>query len=242
MISIINESSVLTDALVQAFLPALQEQVDKDFGPIWGMAANLRFVAAADVAIAANDWQLVILDNSDQAGALGYHDVTAAGHPLGKIFAATDKQYGSSVSVTISHELLEMLGDPSISTCISEEDANGNVTALLAYEACDATEDDSYGYKIDGVLVSDFVYPAWFGGIAASKFDHMGHCTQPGQILSGGYQAKWTPSGGWGQINGQKAADDPHSVAPHGSRRERRARGRANWQFSATAEEIKAAR
>jgi hypothetical protein len=230
-ISIINESTAVADTDVEAWVSALQTQVNEHFGPIWGMASDLRFLTSAEASQAANDWQLVVLDNSDQAGALGYHDMTAAGLPLGKVFAADDLKDNSSVSVTVSHELLEMLGDPTISSCIVQTDANGNVTGLLAYEACDAVEDDQYGYEINGVLVSDFIFPSWFGGIEATKFDYQGHCAQAGEILSGGYTAKWTPSG-WTQINGQKAAGSRHAHAPEGSRRERRARGRRAWQRS----------
>ena len=32
---------------------------------------------------------MLVLDTSDQAGALGYHDVTPQGLPLGKVFAKT---------------------------------------------------------------------------------------------------------------------------------------------------------
>jgi hypothetical protein len=131
-----------------------------------------------------------------------------------------------------------MLGDPSISSVYSETDASGNITSLLAYEACDAVEDDSYGYEIDGVLVSDFIYPSWFGGIEATKFDYMSHCTQAGEILSGGYTAVWSPADGWTQINGQLARSrGEQSRAPHGSRRERRMRGAKKWQRSLSAEE-----
>jgi hypothetical protein len=45
-ISILNRSSVLTDAQVQAAVPALQTQVKRDFGPVWGVDADLTFVPA----------------------------------------------------------------------------------------------------------------------------------------------------------------------------------------------------
>ena len=108
----------------------------------------------------AGTWWLVILDDSDQAGALGYHDLTPDGLPIGKIFAASDLKAGDSWSVTASHELLEMLADPNINLTVFVQDADTTGT-LYAYEVCDACEDDSFGYKINSnVLVSDFVYPA----------------------------------------------------------------------------------
>lgn len=238
MIAFINESTAVSDAEVESYIAAYQIQLTRDFGPIWGMVADLKFVPKADIASVVDNWQMIFLDNSDQAGALGYHDVTAAGKPMGKVFAATDHQYGSSVSVTGSHELVEILGDATISMTVSEEDNNGNIISLLAFEAADPVESDIYGYEINGVLVSDFVYPSWFGGIEAKSFDHMGHCSAAGEILSGGYQAKWFPSSGWTQVYGASAAKTLASVPPIGSRRERRSRGRANWENSLPPDQI----
>lgn len=160
-IVIINESTVVSDAEVEQYVEALQIQIDRDFVPPWGLPAEL-------VALSANDpipkgaWWIALLDNSDQAGALGYHDVTIEGLPLGKVFAKTDLQYGAKVSVTLSHELLEMLADPHINLCALVEHRTS--TSLYAYEVGDPVESDVDGYEIKGVTVSDFVFPAWFEG------------------------------------------------------------------------------
>src|SRR6266581_3514657 len=97
----------------------------------------------------------------DFAGALGYHDLTKQGLPLGKVFAGSDMKLGYNWTVTASHELLEMLADPDINLTafVQDSDTSG---ILYAYETADACEADEYGYKIDGVLVSDFVFPSWF--------------------------------------------------------------------------------
>src|SRR2546425_8159515 len=82
-IAVVNESTVLSDSQVRAALPAFQAQVHDDFAPAWGIDADLVFVPRGRYA-PAGSWWLVILDNSDQADALGYHDVTSSGTPLGK--------------------------------------------------------------------------------------------------------------------------------------------------------------
>lgn len=229
MIAVINESTTLTDAEVQSYLPAYQIQTDEHFGPVWGFAAPLQFFAKNDPASAAH-WQMVFLDNADQAGALGYHDVTTQDLPLAKVFAGTAKQYGASPSVTGSHELLEMLGDSQINMVATVDDSSGNVSKLYAFEACDAPEADQYGYEINGILVSDFVFPCWFDPYTTkTKFDYMGHITKPLEILPGGYAGVWTPTGGWSQVTGFLIADSYHSIPVVGSRRERRRRGRAHW-------------
>src|SRR5271166_5102256 len=107
-ISIINASTVISDPDGAAATAALQTQVTRDFFPIWGTPATLTYVPKGHTA-PTTTWHLSILDNSDQAGALGYHDITPQGLPLGKAFAKTDLRYGLSWTVTISHELFEML-------------------------------------------------------------------------------------------------------------------------------------
>jgi hypothetical protein len=49
----------------------------------------------------------------------------------------------------------------------------------------DAVESDEFAYTVAGVLVSDFVYPAWFVAGSTGPWDHGGHCTAPLQLLQG---------------------------------------------------------
>lgn len=67
--------AVITDNDVKKVVPALQTQVSRDFAPAWGIDADLVFVPKGKKP-PAKYWWLVMLDNSDQAGALGYHDLT----------------------------------------------------------------------------------------------------------------------------------------------------------------------
>jgi hypothetical protein len=235
-VSVLNESTVCVDADIQKYVGALQQQVTNDFAPVWGTDAALTFVPSGTKPD-PKAWLLVVLDNSDQAGALGYHDLTAQGLPLGKVFAESDVSSGCSVSVTISHELLEMLGDPGINMTAQGQDPfhpnDPSAVAFYMYEACDPCEDDSYGYQINGVTVSDFVHPSWFGGMQSIVFDQQGHITKPFDILPGGYIGIWTPSKGWTQVTGASAHGLAHrSRPPVGSRRERRIVGRARWAYS----------
>src|SRR5579863_9555729 len=183
-ISVVNASSVLSDIAIQPAVDALQKQVDNDFGPAWGVTVKLNFVPQGNPP-PAGSWLLVILDDSDQAGALGYHDLTSDGLPLGKVFAATDVKFGSNWTVTASHELLEMLADPNINLTVFVQSGSA-AGRLYAYEVCDACENDQFGYLIGDVLVSDFVYPAWFEDFRpanSTQFDQGQRITQPLQLL-----------------------------------------------------------
>ena len=230
-ISVINESTVVTDAEVTAAVQDLQTQVSRDFAMAWGIDADLIFVGSGSQP-QSGSWWLVILDNSDQAGALGYHDLTNEGLPLGKVFAATDKQFGANWTVTASHELLEMLGDPDINltALVQSGDTTGR---LYAYEVADACEADNYGYTIGNTLVSDFVFPAWFQSFAprGTQLDQQSHIQQPFEILPGGYIGVFdiTNGSGWQQLTGQEAMATSASRPRVGSRRERRRTSRHAW-------------
>ena len=76
-----------------------------------------------------------MLDDSDQANALGYHDLTSEGLPIGKAFAASDLKAGTSWTVTARHELLERLGDPNINLTVFVQNSN-SAGILYAYEVC----------------------------------------------------------------------------------------------------------
>jgi len=187
-IAIINESTVVSDQEVAGVAYALQMQVNRDFAPSWGIDANILLVARG-YAPPPNHWWLVILNDADQANALGYHQLTAQGLPLAKVFARTVKNYGLHWSVTASHELLEMLGDPSVNLSVLRQQTATSGT-LYAYENCDPCESEQFAYPINNILVSDFVYPTWFqafrtpGSIA---FDYMKKIQAPFQLLPGGY-------------------------------------------------------
>ena len=206
-IAILNKSSVLTDAEVAKAVAAMQIQVDRDFAPIWELDATLVFVGG-NLPLPANAWTIYLLDHSDQQGALGYHDLGTNSLPTAKVFAADDKQYNLSWTVTLSHELLEMLLDPYITNTVfvQQTDTTG---VLFAYEVCDAVEDDIFAYKINDVLVSDFVYPSWFEAFRAqnsTQFSYGNHVHSPFEIAQGGYIGYFEVSSsasGWQQATGQ---------------------------------------
>jgi len=80
-------------------------------------------------------------------------------------------------------------------------------------------EDDQYGYEINGVLVSDFVTPNWFGPQhAMGDIDYKRHARAAFRVLSGGYAQKFDPQQGWVQITGAKARGKKRTHAQRGSR------------------------
>jgi hypothetical protein len=232
-ISIINASTVLQDADVVPVVAALQKQVSVDFYPVWGVDATLTFIPTGSTA-PAGTWWLTIFDDSDQAGALGYHDITPDGLPLGKVFAGTDLKFGYTWSITTSHELLEMLVDPNINLTVLVQTTDQNAGTLYAYEVSDACEADALGYDIDGVMVSDFVYPSWFESFrtkGSAQFDQTKHLNAPFELAKGGYIGAFdiTAGSGWHQVTAEKHLTSMALRGAVGTRRERRSIPRSQW-------------
>ena len=221
VIAITNASTCVTDAQVEAVLPPLQKQVTNDFRAYWDIDCTLTF-PGRDQPLPRGWWQIVVLDDPDQAGALGYHELSSQNTPLGKVFAKLDLQNRSSWTVTLSHELLEMLADPWINWCVV-----GSDDKIYALEVADAVEADQLGYQIDGVLVSDFVTPAWFGPAEADRVDFRQHLSRELELASGGYVSVFDSRKGWVQITAQ---GEGGPIAPQGSRRSRRKLPRDAWK------------
>lgn len=219
-IAVINESTAITDGDVQKMLPAFQQQWNRDLQPIWGVEeATFTFVPKRHKP-ANGSWWVVFLDNSDQADALAYHDLTNEGLPISKVFVKTILSDHASVSVGATHEICEMAVDPWLNSAY--QDPQG---VFWAGEVCDPVEDDQYGYQIDGILVTDFVTPNWFAHQHARKvFDFKRHNTKAFEVLTGGYAQKFDPQSGWQQVTGSQAKQSKRASPPKGSRRERRTR------------------
>jgi hypothetical protein len=238
VVALMNRSTNISDEDAARCAKALNIQVDRDFSPFWGLNCTLVFVGKGKTP-PKGSWQLFMIDNPDVAGALGYHDLTKEGYPVGKIFTKLQSDT-DPWTTTASHELLELLADPYVYLSAGPDEKG----RWLAYEVCDSPEALSYAIPVDGhdVLVSDFVTPAFFGDGPGPQYDYLGKIKKPGEILPGGYLSYWTPNGGWQQAMARDADDATLLKAiPHpGSRRERRRRlnteeGQNRWRLSAAA-------
>jgi hypothetical protein len=228
-VAVINESTAIKDSEVQAMLPAFEQQWNQDLRPIWGVDQSAFTFVPKGQAPAPGAWWVVFLDDSDQADALAYHDLTNEGLPISKVFVKTILADKASVSVGATHEICEMAVDPWLNSAY--QDPQG---VFWAGEVCDPVEEDQYGYKIGDVLVTDFVTPNWFAHQhAQSQIDFKNHADQAFEVLSGGYAQKFDPNQGWIQVTGSKAMHTTRGkVASEGSRRERRSRQWRRWERS----------
>ena len=175
---------------LDALIAAMQAYVNQHVAPVWGTPAKL----IKSTGFIKDTWAVVFLDNADQPGALAYHDLTPDGLPLSKVFVRTTIDNGDLVSVSASHELVEMLVDPAINMMTTGPDPK----ATYAYESADPVE--ALSFKVNNIEMSDFVYPSYFEIFhkpGSVKFDHLDKVNKPFQLLAGGYQivfknGKWT--------------------------------------------------
>ena len=236
-IAIMNDSTVLTDDQVYGKVPALQAQISDDFAPAWGIDAVLRPVPRGEEPH-RDEWWLAILDDSDRAEALGYHELTNAGLPICKVFARSDQARGFQWTVTASHELLEMLADPNTHLGALVQ-ANAFDRFLYAYEVCDPCEAEAFAYTMPqagGTLVSDFVFPAWFDPlreIGSTRFDQGRHIQAPLQLLPGSHMDVLDITCNvWRHFRGEGQAHRYEPRPLFGTRRERRRKPLDRWRKS----------
>ena len=196
-IACINNAHVALGVDFDALIAALSTFLERDFVPVWGTPAQLK----KSSQFIPDAWAMLFMDDADTPGALGYHDLTPDGLPLSKVFVKTTLSDGQQVSVTACHELAEMLVDPAINLC-----AMGPNGVVYAYETADAVEEEE-GYAIDGIPMSDFVYPSWFEDFRSPNsvpFDYLKRCRRPFELLRGGYMSVFR-NGAWTQIFGSDA-------------------------------------
>ncbi len=195
LISVTNHSKRVTDAECAKMVHAIGIQLARDVAPIWGQVPALEFCPAG---APVNGIECTIGDTPDVPGAAGYHDEDDSGIPYIRVFtfAGASALTGSdAVSVTLSHEILEVVGDSP-----ANKWADGPDGADYAYELCDAVEGDTYA--IDGVTVSNFVYPAFFDPRAqsGSKLAFIDTVDKPFAMSSGGYEIRRTEPGRVAQV------------------------------------------
>jgi hypothetical protein len=196
-------TDVSSKELMQA-AAAVQKQVTRDFTPLWGLRATVD--AFEDLEDIPSDYHPVVLfaDPEELVGSLERAIGTGLtgdlveqfeGGRLGGIHlnAFTRQPFAlvrgsDSWTVTVSHEVLEMVADPYGNRLIAAThptDADIRVKYLL--EVCDPCL--AIWYPVNGIQVSDFFTPRYFDPVhnPAAFYSFTGSLQYPLQILEDGY-------------------------------------------------------
>src|SRR5690242_18160382 len=96
-VALVSRAQGISQSALSRAGSAIQKQVLRDFGPIWGIQATVdSFPHLEDVPLGA--WPVVILEKIDE-GALGYH-VDKNGQPYALV------KHTAGWEQTVSHEVL----------------------------------------------------------------------------------------------------------------------------------------
>lgn len=193
-VALIDQSKAgVPAATLRQIAAALQQQVDNDFGPVWGVAASISALGTS-APIPSGTWPIKVVD--DIGGAGGVH-LDENGQPYAEAVISPE------LSIAISHELLEMLVDPWGNRFTPGSDldpsSDGHQVFYLV-EVGDPCEVSSY--DIGGVAVSDFILPSFYDPNAAGQVDFLNALTGPlPQTVPYGCYISWIDpqDGNWHQ-------------------------------------------
>jgi hypothetical protein len=201
---------VSTRHLLQA-AAAIQKQITRDFTPFWGLEATVD--AFDDLRSVPSDYHPVVIfgDPDELIGRLefaigpeytarlvddferdrlsGLHLNAFTRQPFALV------QASDAWSVTMSHEVLEMIADPFGNRLVAAAhplDPQVRVKYLL--EVCDPCQ--VMWYPVNGVPMADFCTPRYFDPVRVdrSRYSFTGAIEYPLQILDGGYLSWIDPS------------------------------------------------
>jgi hypothetical protein len=161
---------------------AIQKQVIRDFAPLWGVAATVNAFTSLD-DVPPDYLPVIIEDDINVRGAAGVH---LDRH--GQVFALV--QVSPSWPLTASHEILEMLADPTTNRLVAGQSPKRDQgRVLFLVEACDPCEAAEFAYTVNGITVSDFITPHYEDPMAVTgvRYSFRGNVTAPHTVLKGGY-------------------------------------------------------
>ncbi len=233
IISLVNHSKVITDEQVQEAIRAINRQLKEDFEPYWSFSATLRLEgpigkrpSISNLGDMRGDAVMYIVDGVNALSATGWHLANYKDIPYGIVFLGLCAQIKEAWSVTLSHETLELVGDPMANLLVQgNHPVDRRRRVFHLFEMCDAVQAETY--HIDGVEVSNFVLPSYFS---------LGE--QPGRrndFLGRSYKGKTLPSFGMnpgGYLNILDAAtgkwEQPVYVDDKEAERRRRLKGKVH--------------
>jgi len=195
-LTVANISTQIGAAEFQAAVRAIGRQVTEDFQPEWTLSARLRGTAlnlkSHKAPIQGHHDAIIYLGDSSQdpttgvSGALGYHADNHAKVPYGFVYLDICKEYGESWTTTLSHEVLELIADPTAVMTVTGPAPRGSGSVYFDLEVCDPTQGDSY--DIDSVKVSNFVGRSYFGLTGGSgSTNYLNLDLQPFGVRPNGY-------------------------------------------------------
>jgi hypothetical protein len=203
-VALIDNTGIVDPAELAAVAAALSVQVTRDLNQFWPVTAAVQ-VLPANAGVPPGVYPVFLVGNLP-AGEGGIH-LDPNNQPYANV------QVGDGWTIAASHEICEMLVDPSTNrpqaaTAINivngvVQDTDGTFEYLV--EVCDPCESPDFGYVINGIAVSDFYTQHYFDAVAKSgvPYSFTGALKAPRQVLKGGYLTWRDPvnNSNWQQLN-----------------------------------------
>ena len=158
-----NAGADVTPEVLGQIAAAVQRQVREHWAPLWGHP-NVTITTGPAPGPTDEAVPVYIRASSDVAGAAGYHD--DEGIYVFRDGVPSLLTGAFSLSVVVSHEILETLGDSGANRW-----ADTGRGFMVALEMCDVVE--SFSYDIDGVSVSDFTTPSFFDPTGQAPYSYL---------------------------------------------------------------------
>ena len=178
---------------------AFQTQITRDLAPLWHVDATVSaFTSIDDVPL--GHWVIFLKESIGEGDELGFH-LDSHNQPYALV------AYDESWTLSLSHEILEILVDPSGNRLVpgpSVDPKHPHHRVRYLLELCDPCEDSAYSYTIDGVVVSDFITPHYHDpqDTSGARYSYTGALRFPRDVLPGGYLTWEDPVlGEWYQLN-----------------------------------------
>jgi hypothetical protein len=204
-VAIVSLTGEIPTRQVLQVAAAVQKQITRDFTPFWGLRATVdafedlrsvpndylpvvvfgdpqELIGRLDFAV-SEEYTAELVDDFERDRMSGLHLNAFTRQPFALV-AASDAAW----SVTLSHEILELIADPFGNRLVAAPHPvrrDQRVKYLL--EVCDPCQ--SVWYPVNGVPVSDFYGPRYFDPVRPDqgRYSFTGEITRPLQILEGGY-------------------------------------------------------
>jgi hypothetical protein len=153
---------------------AVNKQLREHFFAEWGFSATLMLQPGVHhgqppqpgMELGLGDGVIYVCDKVKEEAARfvdGLHDAAFDAIPYGVVLLRSCHwpQQDEGWQAAFSHEVLELVGNPQINLLVAgPHPLDRRRHVMHWFEMCDAVQ--NFGYKIDGIRVSDFVLPSYF--------------------------------------------------------------------------------
>lgn len=187
---------------------AVEAQITEHVAPVWDVRGTV--TAYRHINDAPPDSSPVLVSDKFKFQTLGVHLYREWDDRPFALVRAVKKE---DVSVAVSHEIIEILVDPTGDRTVSApsiKPGQGGVEYLL--EVCDPPE--NYPYTVDGERVSDFCTPAYYdpGSHPGVAYSYNRAISRPLEVLPKGYVSWHEPvTGVWWQLRRQAGGESDYT-------------------------------